>query len=177
MERIVIKLPQAPQVLPRLKRTAGYARVSSGTDDMLNSLSAQISYYNECIQKMPGCTFAGVYADEAMTGTKSQRAEFQRLLDDCRAGLIDQVLVKSITRFARNTVTLLETVRELKALGIERRALMVFAGANEMLSRASGNIPGLKTARVSTLNAVDILSYDKFVIAKEAVTQVEEVYA
>ncbi len=65
----------------------------------------------------------------------------------------------------------------LKALGIDRKALIIFAGKDELLSRATANIPGLKIALVNTLNAVDILSYDKFVIAKEAVTQVEEVYA
>ena len=60
-----------------------------------------------------------MYADEGLTGTKENRPQFQRLLTDCRAGRIDMVLVKSISRFARNTVTLLETVRELKALGID----------------------------------------------------------
>ena len=57
--------------------------------------------------------------DEALTGTKDDRDGFQRLLADCRAGKIDMVLTKSISRFARNTVTLLETVRELKTLGVD----------------------------------------------------------
>lgn len=62
---------------------------------------------------------AGIYADEAMTGTKDNRPEFQRMLADCRAGKIDMVIVKSVTRLARNTITLLETARELKLLGID----------------------------------------------------------
>ena len=60
-----------------------------------------------------------MYADEGLSGTKANRPEFQRLLQDCRAGKIDMVLVKAISRFARNTVTMLETVRELKTLGID----------------------------------------------------------
>ena len=62
--------------------------------------------------------YAGVYADADYTGTKDSRPEFQRLLADCRAGKIDRVLTKSLSRFARNTVTLLEIVREMKALGV-----------------------------------------------------------
>ena len=98
---------------------AAYARVSSGKDEMLHSLAAQVDYYRDMIQNHPEWTYCGVYADEALTGTKSSRPEFQRLLADCRAGNIDLVLTKSISRFARNTVTLLETVRELKALSID----------------------------------------------------------
>jgi DNA invertase Pin-like site-specific DNA recombinase len=65
--------------------------------------------------------FAGVYADDAVTGVKDTRPEFQRLLADCRGGKIDMVLTKSVTRFARNTVTTLETVRELNSLGVDVR--------------------------------------------------------
>ena len=102
-----------------LKRTAAYARVSSGKDAMLHSLSSQVSYYNQLIQSNPEWLFCGVYADEALTGTKGNRAEFQKLLNRCRQGEIDLILTKSISRFARNTVTLLETVRELKSLGVD----------------------------------------------------------
>jgi DNA invertase Pin-like site-specific DNA recombinase len=105
--------------IPKLTRAAAYARVSSGKDSMLNSLSAQISYYSEYIQNRKNWQYRGVYADEAATGTKDSRAEFQRLLSDCRAGKIDLVITKSISRFARNTVTLLNTVRELKSLGVD----------------------------------------------------------
>ncbi len=119
MERIVekIEFPNAQKV--RLLRTAAYARVSSGKDAMLHSLSAQVSYYNNLIQSNPEWLFCGVYADEALTGTKDSRENFQKLLAECRAGRIDLVITKSISRFARNTVTLLETVRELKGLGVD----------------------------------------------------------
>jgi DNA invertase Pin-like site-specific DNA recombinase len=114
-----IKKIEPKTTLIRHKRVAAYVRVSSGKDAMLHSLSAQIGYYNKLIGNCGDREFAGVYADEALPGTKDARPEFQRLLADCRAGKIDTVIAKSITRFARNTVTLLETARELKLLGID----------------------------------------------------------
>ena len=99
--------------LPTLTKVAAYARVSSGKDEMLHSLAAQVSYYSSYIQQHPGWFYAGVYADEAMTGTTDNRPEFKRLIDDCRNGKIDQVLTKSISRFARNTVDFLEAIRDL----------------------------------------------------------------
>ena len=119
MNRVVEKRLLGGPKQPKLMRVAAYARVSSGKDEMLHSLSAQISHYSETIQNHPGWLYAGVYSDEAKTGTKDSRPGFQRLLKDCRAGKIDLVLVKSISRLARNTVTLLETVRELRTLGID----------------------------------------------------------
>lgn len=102
-----------------IKRVAAYARVSSEKGEALHSLSAQISYYNECISNHIGWEFVGVYADEGISGTKDSRPEFQRLLADCRKNMIDLVITKSITRFARNTVTLLDAIRELKLLNID----------------------------------------------------------
>lgn len=118
-ERIVqrVQFPNKPTV--KLLRTAAYARVSSSKDAMLHSLSAQVSYYNSFIQSNPEWLFCGVYADEALTGTKDNRENFQKLLSECRAGRINLIITKSISRFARNTVTLLETVRELKELGVD----------------------------------------------------------
>lgn len=114
----IIKQVDFPAEAPKLTRVAAYARVSSGKDAMLHSLSAQVSYYSGLIQKHPDWQYCGVYADEALTGTKDNRENFQRMLDDCRAGKLDLIITKSISRFARNTVTLLETVRELKLLGV-----------------------------------------------------------
>jgi len=123
--------------MPKKKRVAAYARVSSGKDAMLHSLSAQISAYSSLIQKTPGWQFVKVYADEAVTGTKDSRAGFRQLLEDCRAGRIDMVLCKSISRFARNTVTLLETVRELKDLGVdvyfEEQNIHTMSGDGELM--------------------------------------------
>lgn len=119
MERKIKQVPLQKMQAPKLTKVAAYARVSSGKDAMLHSLSAQVSYYNELIQRHPGWVFCGVYADEALTGTKADRKNFTRLLKDCRAGKVDMVITKSISRFARNTVTLLETVRELKLIGVD----------------------------------------------------------
>ena len=118
MERTVRQTKFVSPKRLRMKRTCAYARVSSGKDAMLHSLSAQVSYYSDLIQKHPEWEYCGVYADEAMTGTREGREQFQRMLADCRAGKIDIVITKSISRFARNTVTLLETIRELKSLGV-----------------------------------------------------------
>ena len=119
MPRIISKIEPLVQKMPSLKRVAAYARVSSGKDAMLHSLSAQVSYYSELIQNHRGWQYVGVYADEAFTGTKDSRVEFQRLLNDCRNGKINMVITKSISRFARNTVTMLEVVRELKNINVD----------------------------------------------------------
>ena len=114
----ITKIDALPK-LARLKRVAAYARVSDGKDAMRHSLSAQVSYYSAFIQRRIEWEFAGVYADDPVSGTKDNRIEFQRLLADCRAGKVDIVITKSITRFARNTLTTLAAVRELKNLGID----------------------------------------------------------
>ena len=116
---VIHKLNPIKPVMPKLSCVAAYCRVSSDKEAMLHSISAQISYYSELIQRNPGWVYGGVYADTGITGTKEARTEFQRLLEDCRAGKIDMIITKSISRFARNTVTLLETVRELKALDVD----------------------------------------------------------
>ena len=119
MAKTIRKIEPKKMMLLQRKRVCAYARVSSGKDAMLHSLSAQVSFYSSMIQRNPDWIYVGVYADEAVTGTKGARAEFQRMLTDCRAGKIDMIITKSITRFARNTVTLLEATRELKALGVD----------------------------------------------------------
>ena len=119
MERIITKVKFYNPPKLELKRVAAYARVSSNKDAMLHSLSAQVSYYSEYIQNHTDWIYCGVYADEGLTGTKDNRGEFQRMLNDCRNGKLDMIITKSISRFARNTVTLLETIRELKAIGVD----------------------------------------------------------
>ena len=137
MERKVTKIFPSVSSIPTRLRVAAYARVSSGKDAMLHSLAAQVSYYGNLIQQRPDWEYAGVYADEALTGTKGNRPEFQRLIADCKAGQIDLVITKSISRFARNTVTLLETVRDLKQLGVdvyfEEQNIHSMSGDGELL--------------------------------------------
>lgn len=106
-----------PSLQKRL-RVAAYARVSD--DELLHSLSAQVSYFSSYIQSKPEWKFVEVYVDEAITGTsRKKRDGFNRLVADCEAGLIDLVLVKSISRFARDTVDTLQVIRRLKQLGID----------------------------------------------------------
>ena len=128
---------EAPAQLPVRKRVAAYARVSMEKDAMLHSLAAQVSYYSERIQRNPEWEYAGVFADFGLTGTKETRPEFQRMLKECREGKIDLILVKSISRFARNTLALLNTVRELKGLGIgvyfEEQKLDSLSGDGEFM--------------------------------------------
>lgn len=113
--------PRMPMVKGRQK-VAAYARVSVATDKELKSLSAQISRYSEYIQSNPEWDYAGVYFDKGVSGTSTKaRSDFQRMIADCEAGKIDIILAKSISRFARNTVDLLNVVRHLKELGIEVR--------------------------------------------------------
>ncbi len=100
------------------KRVCAYARVSGDRDEAFHSLSAQISYYQKIIAERPDWEFVEVFSDRGITGTKENREGFQAMLTACREGKVDIVLAKSITRFARNTVILLETIRELKSLGI-----------------------------------------------------------
>ena len=102
------------------KRVAAYARVSTSAERLKHSLSAQISYYSALIQKNPEWEFVRVYADDGISGTgTAKRTEFQQMINDCTDGKIDLILTKSISRFARNTVDLLEKVRYLKSIGVE----------------------------------------------------------
>ena len=115
-----IRRVQPNPTLQKKLRVAAYARVS--VDTLHHSLAAQVSYYSSLIQKNPAWEYAGVYADEGITGTSTtHRTEFKRLIADCNAGKIDLVLVKSISRFARDTVDCLHTVRRLKEKGIAVR--------------------------------------------------------
>ena len=103
----------------RKKRVAAYCRVSTDSDAQLESLDAQKKHYEKYILSREDWEFAGLYYDEGITGTKKdKRPELMRLMSDCASKQIDMVITKSISRLARNTVTLLETVRELKPLGI-----------------------------------------------------------
>lgn len=101
------------------KRVAAYVRVSTEKEMALNSLENQAEVYTAQIQADPDWEFAGIYEDRGISGTKEMRPAFQQMLADCRAGKIDLILTKAFTRFARNTVVLLSTLRELRALGID----------------------------------------------------------
>lgn len=115
----VVTIPADSGDRKRRLRVAAYARVSSSSEDQLNSFAAQNAYYTDLITSNPDWDFVDVYADKGVTGTSAEkRDDFQRLLADCRRGRIDRILTKSSSRFARNTLESLKAVRELKALNI-----------------------------------------------------------
>jgi DNA invertase Pin-like site-specific DNA recombinase len=106
-------------IMQRNLRVAAYCRVSTNLDKQIDSFELQEKHYTRLIEQTPGWRLTGIYADEGITGTqRNKRIGFQRLIRHCEEGKIDRILCKSISRFARNTMDLLETVRRLKELNI-----------------------------------------------------------
>ncbi|CAB0674259.1 recombinase family protein [Corynebacterium diphtheriae] len=106
--------------VPARKRVAAYARVSTEMEEQTSSYEAQIDYYTTYIRSRNDWQFAGMYSDEGISGTSMKRREgFQTMIDDALAGKINLILTKSVSRFARNTVDSLTTVRKLKDAGVE----------------------------------------------------------
>ena len=102
-----------------LIRLAPYIRVSSDSDDQLHSFAAQVRYYTDYAEAHPEYVLVDIYADEAVTGTRmDKRDDFNRLIRDCKKRKIDRIIVKSVSRFARNTTELLTAVRMLKEIGV-----------------------------------------------------------
>lgn len=103
----------------RILNVAAYCRVSTDDEDQLNSYRTQKVYYTEHIKKNPKWRFAGIYADEGISGTLvKKRDDFLRMISDCEKGKIDLILIKSVSRYARNIVDCISYIRKLKALGI-----------------------------------------------------------
>ncbi len=101
------------------KRVAAYCRVSTDQEEQLSSYAAQVNYYTNYIERHPDYELAGIYADEGISGTTTKKREqFNKMIEDCKAGKIDMIITKSISRFARNTLDCLNFVRLLKDLGI-----------------------------------------------------------
>lgn len=123
-------------------RVCAYARVSTDSQEQEDSLENQTAYYQQRIESNPEWEFAGVYSDEGISGFVARRPGFQRMLADARAGKFNLILVKSISRFARNTQTLLEATRELKALGIgvvfELQEINTLTSAGELMLTIKG---------------------------------------
>ncbi|MCI5898178.1 MAG: recombinase family protein, partial [Firmicutes bacterium] len=119
MPRAITIVPKPPK-LEQKKRVAAYTRMSSGKDAMLRSLSAQVSYYSDLIRNHDDWLYVGVYADEGISGTNTKRREgFKEMIADALDGKIDLIVTKSVSRFARNTVDSLVTIRKLKENGVE----------------------------------------------------------
>lgn len=131
---------------------AAYCRVSTDKSDQLNSLETQKEFFLE-YTKRTGDNLIKLYADEGISGTKiKKRKEFQRMLADAEKGLFDMVVVKDISRFARNTVDLLQSVRKLKSLGIETQFLtanMTSMGNSEFVLTIFGALAQEESANTS----------------------------
>lgn len=123
-ERIITRVEHIPALPKRLalserKRVAAYARVSTSSDEQLNSIDAQKSYYKEYIRKHKNWIYVGLFADEGISGLSHfKRTEFNRMIADAESGCIDMIITKSISRFARNTVDTLTYIRRLKGKGV-----------------------------------------------------------
>lgn len=126
-ERVVRTIPVSinrfavSTIAPKSKRrVAGYARVSTDMDEQLTSYDAQVKYYTDYIKNHDDWEFVEMYADEGITGTSIKHREgFKRMIADALAGKIDLIITKSVSRFARNTVDSLTTIRKLKENGTE----------------------------------------------------------
>ena len=104
-----------PTLQTKKRRVAAYARVSTDSDEQFTSYEAQIDYYTKFIKENPQWEFVEVYTDEGITGTSTKRREgFKRMIQDAMDGKIDLIVTKSVSRFARNTVDSLVTIRQLK---------------------------------------------------------------
>ncbi len=120
------------------RRVAGYARVSTDMEEQITSYDAQVRYYTDYIKNHDGWEFAGMYTDEGITGTSIKHREgFKKMVDDALSGKIDLIITKSVSRFARNTVDSLTTIRKLKENGtecyFEKENIWTFDGKGELL--------------------------------------------
>ncbi len=113
--RSLLSLPE----MVLLKRVAAYARVSTGSDEQLNSIAAQKDYFEKLINKRPDWIFVGIYADEGISGISTKKREaFNRMVNDAMDGKIDLIVTKSLSRFTRNTVDSLNVIRQLKSVNV-----------------------------------------------------------
>ncbi len=102
------------------KRVAAYARVSTDSEEQLTSYEAQVDYYTKLINNRPDWDFAGLYSDEGISALNTKKRDgFKRMVADALSGEIDLIVTKSVSRFARNTVDSLSTVRKLKEKNVE----------------------------------------------------------
>jgi len=120
IDRAVVGKASTHQAIASLRRVAAYARVSTDSDEQFTSFEAQVDYYTRQITANPDWTMVEVYTDEGISGTNTKKRDgFNRMNADALAGMIDLIITKSISRFARNTVDTLTAVRQLKEKGVE----------------------------------------------------------
>lgn len=149
-----------PVVITR-QRVAAYVRVSTDDEEQIESFQSQKKYYQDKISENRDWVMVGIYADEAITGTKvDKREQFQKMIQDCMDGKIDVIMTKSVSRFSRNTVDILQYVRLLKEKGIavifekenintmtEQGEMMLVVNATKVLATIANNkiIPNTKS--------------------------------
>lgn len=152
MAQVKIIAPQTREA--KHLRVAAYCRVSSDSKDQLHSYAAQIRNYTEEIARHDGWELVDVYADEGLTGTRmDQRDDFNRMMRDCRKGKIDRILVKSVSRFARNTRDCLSALRELSAMGVsvrfEKENIDTKTLTTELMVSVSGSLAQQESVSIS----------------------------
>lgn len=153
MKRMTV-IPAVSQIKQGRIRVAAYCRVSTSKEDQEHSYEAQVRYFASLYKGSETSVLVGVYADEGISGTSlDKRVEFQRLMEDCRAGKIDRIVTKSISRFARNTKDCLKSIRELKELGItiafEKENIDTARLSDEMMITVMGGLAQEESQSIS----------------------------
>ena len=141
------------------RRVAAYARVSTDSDEQFTSYAAQIDYYTNYIQQHPEWEFVKVYTDEGISGLNTRHRDgFNEMIVDALAGKIDLIVTKSVSRFARNTVDSLTTIRKLKEQGVEcyfeKEGIYTFDGKGELLLTIMSSLAQEETAFPKTSHGV-----------------------
>ena len=154
MPTVTVIQPTITEEKSAIIRCAAYCRVSSDSEDQLNSFMAQTRYYSQVFENSETEILVDIYADEGVTGTREdKRDEFQRMMKDCRKGKIDRIYTKSISRFARNTRDCLKNVREFKSLGItiyfEKENLDTANMTDEMMITILGGLAQEESTSIS----------------------------
>lgn len=154
MPTVTIIQPTISEEQNHKLRCAAYCRVSSNSEDQINSFMAQTRYYEKAFEKSDREQLVDIYADEGITGTREdKRDEFQRMIKDCRRGKIDRIYTKSISRFARNTKDCLKNIRELKSLGItvffEKENIDTAKLSDEMMITIMGGLAQEESTSIS----------------------------
>ena len=154
MPTVTVIQPTITEEKSAVIRCAAYCRVSSDSEDQINSFMAQTRYYSQIFENSETESLVDIYADEGVTGTREdKRDEFQRMIKDCRKGKIDRIYTKSISRFSRNTKDCLKNVRELKLLGItiffEKENLDTANMTDEMMITIMGGLAQEESTSIS----------------------------
>ena len=147
-------------------RVCAYCRVSTDNEEQLSSYEAQVSHYTDYIKRNPEWEFLGIFADEGISGTNTKkRAEFNRMIEDCMAGMIDMVITKSISRFARNTLDTLQYVRQLKEKGIaiffEKENVNTLDSKGEFLITLLGSLAQEESSTISQITKRGLLTVSR----------------